>query len=261
MFLFVYGLIPFIYDLVQIRFFIAESLVLFAMCFLLEKKYLVFALLCVTSLYFHSMLSICFLIFFVPRDFILSQKASKRLLLVGCALACVCLISNPVVDFIKTFVSGFSAFNEYHRYLETSDVKLGFLLYVFYQTLNVLVAYYLNAKVSNKLLLPVWNMRLNTLNYNIQLIGVLLVVLSMININFSRFFRMLLMLNILNFSSLLYLENRCFVLGGKNDANLLCMDRNRLLNAFCAIFLIVGWIVGESFINQSYITILQSLKF
>ncbi len=262
LFLLIYGVVPFIYDLVQIRLFIAEALVLFAMNFLLKKNYFLFVLFYIVAIYFHSMVSVCFLIFFVPRNFILSRKARKMLLFVSCVLVCVCFIGNPIIDIVKTFVSSLPSFNEYHRYFETSDVKLGFLLYAFYQMLNVLVAYYLNIQVTKKTFLPVWNMRLNTLNFNVQIVGILFVVLTMININFARFFRMFLMLNVLNFSSLLYLEKKVLTLNNVYCEKYLCLNsRNKTLNFVGVSLLIVCWIMGESLVNHSYVTILQSLKF
>ncbi len=253
-FLCAYALIPFVFDLAQVRFFLSEALCFWALCFLLKKNRKSFLILVCTASLIHSMNCVWLLLFFVPIDFEWDFEKNKKSWALILFFSIICFVYSPFIQFLQRITSQISLFGEYQHYMELS-VRYGFLLYVGYQINNVLFASFIHYKVTKLPMIPLWNKRLDSLNYFVQITGILFIMLTMINVNFSRYFRMFFLLNALSFSSLIFLQ-RC---GGhgfncKKD----CVS-NKLSNALFFVLFVGVWLVGETCVNHSYVTILNAV--
>ena len=242
----------FFFDLAQIRFFLSEFICFIAAFFLLKKNRVAFLLLLSCAIFIHSMNILWIFLLILPLDLEWNEKNLKKsLALIPCFFT-VCLLSKPVIVFLQENIFRISFFSEYVNYMEVS-VKFGFLLYLGYQLANVLLAIYVHYKMLLMPYVPLWHKRLNSLNYIVQIIGVSFVVMTMINVNFCRYFRMLYVLNMLNFASLIFIQEKNKILQKK-----ICLS-NKLANVIM-FFLLTGiWVFGETNINHAYVSILTAV--
>lgn len=258
-FLVCYAPVLFFFEMVQIRFFLAVFFCLLALYNLLFERKIVFLLLMLCGIYFHSMVIVCFALVLLPRNRIISKKTMKICFVIVLLLFSLLSFSSSLIPFLQKIIGNVAMMNEYNRYLDVS-VHNGYLLYVGYQLIGLLLAFYTNNMVLKQKCIPLWNFRLNSINFNVQVLGVFFIIFMMINPNFSRYFRMFYVLNVINFSSLVFLENNLCTTCSIHDFFKCARNRNRYMNIFLLFLLIVTWWIGESFINHSYVTIINSIS-
>ena len=237
-----YGLIIFFFDLVQIRFAISQFLLLLGFFKLAEGRRNLFLLYLICATFFHSMNVVFAIFYFVDilrKYYSFFEKYTYYILL---AILTTSVISAPIISAIQATVAMIPQFAEYEHYME-QEVRYGFLLYVVYQIMAVLLA-----KSSIKTLkyqTHAFTYRLLQNNFLIQIIGLLFVYPAMLNINFSRFMREFYIFNMICFAIVIFLNNKRYIISRKNY-------QKALLYYFVTFFL---WILGETIVNGSYNTI------
>lgn len=243
-FISMFALIIFFFDLVQIRFAFSEFLVLLGLADLVQNKRIQFVIWIVIASLFHNMNLVFLLFIFIPsieNHLPIIEKYFPfiyPLLLIGSVMA------EPLI-LLQQAVSSMSMFDEYSRYVER-EVRYGYLIYIGYQFMNIMLAKTTYNKFTIDLIRYPFQYKMNKLNYLIQLVGILFVIPTMLNVNFSRYLRELYLMNAINLSCVLYAIDINSV--EKND---------RRYYSLVAMAVIAVWLIGELYANGSYTTIRQ----
>lgn len=249
-FLILYSIFPFFLDLVQLRYFLSVGCIFFAIICLLNEKKVLFLILTIVSSLFHSMNIVFIFLLFLPFGKKLPSKFSK--ILCGIAVLIVCLRSAQlsVVNILINNLNRISFFDEYRHYLDSS-VKNGYLLYFIYQIFNIVFAYYIDMRLQKETEINEFQQKIVNFNLNFQLMGMLFVILTTININFSRYFRVIYIINAVAFSALLYqvkTNKKSEVVKNDRSGHLIIRNYKEIL---CCIGWVLIWILGENTINGS----------
>ena len=240
--LFSYGLILFFFDLVQIRFAIAEFMLLYGFLQLFNGKKYRFLIFVAISTFFHSM-NVVFVVFFVlswleKMSFIFEKYFYCILLFILSSS----IASAPIISAMQETVALIAQFDEYEHYME-QEVRYGFLLYVVYQIAGVFLAR-ANAKCVNQETNNIVSKFVHT-NYIVQMVGLLFVYPAMLNINFSRFMREFFILNVICFSVIVMYNQTSGIVNRKNYK----------MSVLYYMLILFVWITGEMFVNGSFNTI------
>lgn len=250
-----YAIVPFVFDLVQIRFFLSEVLCFWAIFLLAKGQRLGFIILICMATFVHSMNCLFAFLLLVPLDLKWYSKFFQKPYMVMAFFSTICLFSVPFVTALQSLSAKIMFFNEYKHYLEVS-VRYGFVLYIVYQVFNVAFALFTHHRLSQLFVIPLFHKRIDTLNYIVQIVGILFIILAMLNVNFSRYFRIFFILNMLNFSSFVYLQNYF----GKNDEAKLEHVSSKITNVVFYTAMLGIWLVGETTANHAYVKIINSVN-
>lgn len=243
-----YGIVVFFFDLVQLRFTFAQFLFLIGVYFLSFGRRWWFVAMTIVASLFHTMM-LPFLIFaFVPFKEENQAKIIKIMPYVVVGVVVASVAGKAVIVKLQHMVAYISMFDEYASKMEQT-VNYGYLLYVFYQTVNIWVArdLYRHPKLLGNTSYS-FSREFIRMNYMVQIIGFLFVIPAMININFSRYMRVLFLVNMIAYSVYYYAARNNLFTGNTRL-------RFRLILDFIGINF--TWIVIESYANGAYGTIRQ----
>ena len=245
-----YGIVVFFFDLVQVRFAFSEYLLFIALYFLVQGHRWVYCIIVFIAALFHSMILPYLVFAFLPLHEHIICRVSKTAPYIVLTILMASIVGRSVIENLQTIISMIPIFDEYSNKMEQT-VSMGYLLYLIYQTANLFVAHFCFHKNS---LIDVrhysFHKKFNQFNYMIQIVGLLFVIPAMLNINFGRFIRIMLIINLINIS-LFFFAIRAILFT--------CRTRMRLLLMGYYVSLGVLWIIGESFINGTYPYILESV--
>lgn len=247
MLLVAFSAIPLFFDMIQIRFFCAEVVLIVALSALSNGKKLVYIMLVLLASLFHSMIIVLLIFAILPQKQVIVKDKTKQGLLVILVLL-FSFMGRNVLPLISSFVLNFGVFDEYSGYM-TMTVRNGFLLYFSYQLLNIVLANRIHKEFMDKNDVPEWNVKFDIINNNIQLVGLIFVVFTLININFCRYFRLFMIINSIDLSSLYYVNRS---MGAKRDYRI-----KASYSALLFLVVLIVWLLGESFINHSFINIIS----
>ena len=249
-----YALVPFFFDMCQVRFFLSEIFCFWAIYALTYNRRVFFFILIGLATYIHSMNVLWLLVYFIPLNLEWTPKTLKKSFVTIGVFFLLLFASAPLIGYLQNIVSWFVFFNEYSRYMEMS-VRYGYLLYVGYQIINVIVAVSLLLDVLQLKTIGLWQKKITTLNYFVQIFGILFIILTMMNVNFSRYFRMLFILNALAFSAVSFSRNQ----SGFINKTIIEKRSNQVMNAILYSLMIGIWLFGEIKVNGSFVNILNTI--
>lgn len=236
-----YGLVIFFFDLVQVRFIWAEYLLLIGLLFLSSGKRINYLILLAIGSLFHSMIAVFAVFAFVPTSEKVLKKLSKIAPYFIVGVLVVSVLGKSIIENLQSMVLSISIFGEYGHYLEKS-VNYGYLLYVIYQTAGILQARLCYNNVNMIREASILPNNIIRLNYMIQIVGFLFVIPAMLDVNFSRYIRILFIINLITLS--------VFMWYGRKSMFKLNKIRNLMFLYFIGLNFM--WFIGETFANKAY---------
>lgn len=260
-----YAVIIFFFDVVQMRFFVAEMLLLIGLHFLLENKRVAFIICILLIAYTHTMLAIFGLLILIPTKKVISRRKAKMLFGLSFLLIIFGALNGGIIELFQQIVSSIEIFSEYAGYM-VLKVRNGYILYIIYQVANIVLAYHLN-KIMNDNAESIERdsliYRFNNLNYNVQIIGILFVIATMVDINFSRYFRIFTIINLLTlgvykrerYNSMVDYE----INSEQPKFGVIRLDKDEEFELIIFIIIVVMWFIGETYINHSMSNIAEKV--
>ena len=106
-----YALVPFIFDLAQIRFFLSEVLCLIALCYLINNQRIIFFLLMIAATFIHSMNLLWMLILFIPLNIQWDRKNEKKSYLAISLFFAISIIFTSLITIFQNVTSSIIFFN------------------------------------------------------------------------------------------------------------------------------------------------------
>lgn len=247
-----YGLIMFFFDLTQLRFAFAEYVLLLALFYLIKGRKMVFVTLVVVAALFHSMVIPFVLFAFIPSEGKFYDFVSKVIPYIIIGIFVASLVGRTVIETLQQTVAAISYFDEYGRYMEEAEgMRYGYVLFAIYQSAHIWIARYffrhqsLVGNFSNKI-----QENFNRINYLIQMVGFLFVIPAMLNVNFSRYIRIMFIINLINICLFIYAAK-------KRTAFINTKEKNVMLLYFVGVNLM--WVLGETMVNGSYSIIIEHM--
>lgn len=235
-----YGMVMFFFDLVQLRFTWAEYLLFIGIFFLITGRRLWYVIFVIAGSLFHSMVLPFAFFAILPTSNKASSIFTKIAPIIIVVVVAASILGRSVIENLQNTVAAISLFDEYDRYME-QNVSYGYLLYVVYQLFNILLARFCfkheRTEADSSIAFS-----FNKLNYLIQIVGFLFVIPAMLNVNFSRFIRVLYLINCLNLAC-------CFKM---NKSYIFKKSSLRLEYFLLFVCVNVIWVVGETFANGAY---------
>ncbi len=239
----------FIFDCIQIRYFMSTLFLILGINFLMYKKNFMFLLMLLISIFFHSINLIFIILFLVAVENKFSNIIRKSIFLLGGFCILIFWINENTLISIMNCMKIVPFLKEYLNYL-TIKVNNGFVIYVVYFLINFSMAIYMDSKLS-KIDTPIWTRKFNVFNYNIQVISILFVILTMIDINFSRYFRVFLLISIINFSSYFKIMY--------SNTSQYAVTKNCIKDFLIFGISICIWCISETIFNTAFGNVLNQL--
>lgn len=246
-FLFAYSLIIFFFDLVQIRFAFSEFFILYGvLSFLVLEKKIPYVLCVLLASLFHSM-NVIFIIFLLfPYIENKINKIEKIIPWFFMGIIVFAIAGSSIILSVQNTASKFHLFSEYNRYLE-QEVRYGYILYIAYQLGNYMFARYMNYSIKYNVNQFNYQHKLSAINYLIQTTGILFIIPTMLNVNFSRYMRVLLIINLFTFCAIIFATL-------KKEKRFSTINRKAI---FMYLVIIAMWYIGETFANGAYLNIVE----
>lgn len=184
---------PFIMEIINIRYFIAESIFIFSIPFLIKRKRLVYILLILLASTFHSLV-LFFLLFCFSGEILNKYKKQFIIIYSSILIILICFArSSTVVSFFSNLVTGSK------QYVFQTNSGFGFIAAGIILVINVFLFMWIYNMTKNKNN----EISFSQILYQINLLSLGIGVLFLYNTLFERLFRGVLLLNFIYYSNIL----------------------------------------------------------